>query len=231
MIVAFACSAGSASVFRDNPLLPVVMVFWASVLYGLLYLFLLRTHEIPVPWVSMLRQVVVPGRHRQHPAGPAHLLGPHPPGAAHPQYGRRGLVGSVATQALGSQRSTAEAPRETRLVAFYVAIGVAFLILLGQLWYVQIASGAQYRQRAEVNRIRVISEKPQRGVIYDRAGRQLARNVPSFTVSLRAADLPRDAQQQAAVIARLGQLIEMPAEEITAIVQERCAKTPSPRCG
>jgi penicillin-binding protein 2 len=126
----------------------------------------------------------------------------------------------VATQALGPQRSTAEAARETRLMAFYVAIGAAFLILLGQLWYVQIASGAQYRQRAEVNRIRVISEKPQRGVIYDRAGRQLARNVPSFTVSLRAADLPRDAQQQAAVIARLGQLIEMPAEEITAIVQE-----------
>ncbi|HEX2326264.1 MAG TPA: hypothetical protein VHQ00_12775, partial [Chloroflexota bacterium] len=126
----------------------------------------------------------------------------------------------MATQALGPQRSTAEAARETRLMAFYVAIGAAFLILLGQLWYVQIASGAQYRQRAEVNRIRVISEKPQRGVIYDRAGRQLARNVPSFTVSLRAADLPRDAQQQAAVIARLGQLIEMPAEEITAIVQE-----------
>ena len=35
--------------------------WWASVLYGLLYLFLLRTHEIPVPWVSMLRQMVVPG--------------------------------------------------------------------------------------------------------------------------------------------------------------------------
>ena len=55
------CSAGSVSVFRDNPLLPVVMVFWASVLYGLLYLFLLRTHEMPVPWLSSLRQVVVPG--------------------------------------------------------------------------------------------------------------------------------------------------------------------------
>jgi rod shape-determining protein MreD len=61
VLVAFACSAGSFRVFRDNPLLPVVVVFWASVLYGLLYLFLLRTHEIPVPWVSMLRQMVVPG--------------------------------------------------------------------------------------------------------------------------------------------------------------------------
>jgi rod shape-determining protein MreD len=61
VLVAFCCSAGSVSAFRDNPLLPVVMVFWASVLYGLLYLFLLRTHEVPVPWLSSLRQVVVPG--------------------------------------------------------------------------------------------------------------------------------------------------------------------------
>ena len=37
------------------------MVFWASVLYGLLYLFLLRTHEVPVPWLTSLRLVVVPG--------------------------------------------------------------------------------------------------------------------------------------------------------------------------
>jgi rod shape-determining protein MreD len=60
VLVAFCCSAGNASAFRDNPLLPVVLVFWASVLYGLLFLFLLRTHELPVPWISMMRQVVVP---------------------------------------------------------------------------------------------------------------------------------------------------------------------------
>jgi rod shape-determining protein MreD len=60
LLVAFCCSAGSVSAFRDNPLLPVVLVFWATVLYGLLFLFLLRTHEVPVPWIGMMRQVVVP---------------------------------------------------------------------------------------------------------------------------------------------------------------------------
>lgn len=60
VLVAFCCSVGGVSAFRDNPLLPVVTVFWASVLYGLLFLFLLRTHEVPVPWISVIRQVVVP---------------------------------------------------------------------------------------------------------------------------------------------------------------------------
>lgn len=112
------------------------------------------------------------------------------------------------------------AGREPRVTGFYVAIAVAFLILMGQLWYVQIASGAQYRQRAEVNRVRVVSEKPLRGVVYDRAGRQLVRNVPSFTASIRPADLPRDKGEQEAVFARLERVLEMPAAEIEAIVKE-----------
>lgn len=109
---------------------------------------------------------------------------------------------------------------EQRLLAFHVAIAAAFLILLGQLWYVQIASGAQYRQRAEINRVRVVSEKPLRGVVYDRSGRQLARNVPSFTVSIRPADLPRDKAERQAVFARLSTVIEMPAGDIGALVEE-----------
>ena len=53
-------SAGEASVFRTNFLLPTVIVFWASVLYGLVYLFLLRTHQMPVDWLGTLRHSVVP---------------------------------------------------------------------------------------------------------------------------------------------------------------------------
>jgi rod shape-determining protein MreD len=60
VIVAFCSSVGEASVFRTNFLLPTVIVFWASVLYGLLYLFLLRTHQLPVDWIGTLRHNVVP---------------------------------------------------------------------------------------------------------------------------------------------------------------------------
>ena len=124
----------------------------------------------------------------------------------------------MATQTLGGQGRDREGGREARVAVLYGAIGLAFLVLLGQLWYIQIASGAQYRQRAEVNRIRVISEKPFRGVIYDREGRQVARNVPAFTAAIRPADLPRKGEERDAVIARLGQVIAMAPEEITALL-------------
>lgn len=108
--------------------------------------------------------------------------------------------------------------QQPRIYAMYGVIGLAFLILLGQLWNVQIANGQRYRQRAEVNRIRVMTEKPSRGVVYDRSGRQLARNVPSFAAGIRPADLPRDKAQQAEVFERLGRVIGVSPEEIKAIV-------------
>lgn len=60
VVVAFCCSAGEIAVFRTNFLLPTVIVFWASVLYGLVFLFLLRTHQYPVEWLGTLRHSVVP---------------------------------------------------------------------------------------------------------------------------------------------------------------------------
>jgi rod shape-determining protein MreD len=60
VLVGFCCSAGEASVFRTSFLLPTVIVFWASVAYGVLYLFLLRTHQYPVEWLGTLRYSVVP---------------------------------------------------------------------------------------------------------------------------------------------------------------------------
>lgn len=61
VLVAFCCSAGELAIFRSGFLLPTVTVFWASMLYGLVYLFLLRTHHYPVEWLSTMRHVVVPG--------------------------------------------------------------------------------------------------------------------------------------------------------------------------
>lgn len=108
--------------------------------------------------------------------------------------------------------------RQPRVYGMYGVIALAFALLVGQLWNVQIANGRQYQQRAEVNRVRVVSEKPLRGVIYDRAGRQVARNVPSWTAGIRPADLPRDKQARAQVFERLGRVLEMDPAAIQALV-------------
>lgn len=60
LLVAFCSSLGEISMVRTSPLLPIIVVFWASVLYALLYLFLLRTLGYPVQWLATLRHIVVP---------------------------------------------------------------------------------------------------------------------------------------------------------------------------
>jgi rod shape-determining protein MreD len=60
LLVALCASVGEASIFRTSFLLPTIIVFWAGVLYGLVYLFLLRTHQVPVEWLGTLRHSVVP---------------------------------------------------------------------------------------------------------------------------------------------------------------------------
>ncbi|MCP4664324.1 MAG: penicillin-binding protein 2 [bacterium] len=59
----------------------------------------------------------------------------------------------------------------TQLVLFLIAVSY---------WYVQIAEGAIYRELADNNRLRKLSIEATRGRIYDRHGRLLVENVPSY---------------------------------------------------
>lgn len=118
-----------------------------------------------------------------------------------------------------------------RFTLLRALIVLALLLLVGQLWRLQIAQGEAYREKADLNRLRVVSIRAPRGVIYDREQRILTRNVPAFTVSLLPADLPKsanasDRQGKAAapvitrelVLLRLASILNMPFSEIKAQV-------------
>lgn len=106
--------------------------------------------------------------------------------------------------------------RVAMMVATSVMLGA---ILVARLWYLQIATGEEARRRADTNRLRVEKSRPLRGIVYDRAGAVLARNVSSFTASVRVADLPRDRAAQDAVFARLGAIVGVPASDVRAAVE------------
>jgi hypothetical protein len=55
-----------------------------------------------------------------------------------------------------------------------------------------------------------------RGLIYDRAGRVLVTNVPTFAVKLRPADLPQAQRPQ--VVERLAALLDMDVAEVNAAI-------------
>jgi penicillin-binding protein 2 len=57
-----------------------------------------------------------------------------------------------------------------------------FAVVITRLWFLQIEQGSQYDQLADSNRVRSIEIAAPRGNIYDRNGRELVTNRPSFNV-------------------------------------------------
>jgi len=99
---------------------------------------------------------------------------------------------------------------DAKITVFRIIILLLFSLLALQTWRLQIVQGEESRERANRNRFRLVSIPAPRGVIYDREGRLLVRNIPSFTVSVVPAALPPDREEE--VIQRLASLLEMPVE-------------------
>lgn len=93
-----------------------------------------------------------------------------------------------------------------------VAILAVFLALVFQLGQLQIAQGERYRSQANQNRYRLIQTDALRGIIYDRAGKILVRNIPSFNVSIVPADL--DDVDEERVYKDLSTLLGVPIETV-----------------
>jgi penicillin-binding protein 2 len=59
----------------------------------------------------------------------------------------------------------------------------AILVLIGAgFWFVQIVQGDYYRELAENNRLRKLPIQAPRGLVYDRHGRLLVENIPSYNL-------------------------------------------------
>ena len=69
-----------------------------------------------------------------------------------------------------------------RILSFAAVVGVVFLIFIFRLFSIQILNGDTWVAAALENRLREISLAPTRGVIFDRNGIVLARNVASYNV-------------------------------------------------
>lgn len=103
-----------------------------------------------------------------------------------------------------------------RLWAFRGIVILVFLIFAFQMWRLQIVEGERYQLMADRNRFRLVPTEAARGVIYDRYGRILVRNIPSFVVTIIPAYLPEDEQEEMAVFSRLSALLGIPASTAAA---------------
>lgn len=99
-----------------------------------------------------------------------------------------------------------------------VLAGLMALVAFGLLWRVfslQILQGQQWVARAEENYTQEISIQPARGIIYDRNGVVLARNVAAYNVVVTPANLPDDDADIERIYRELSALIDVPVNNGT----------------
>jgi penicillin-binding protein 2 len=91
-----------------------------------------------------------------------------------------------------------------RFIAFGVAAIVLITALGGRLFQLQVVQGEEFARRAAADRTVEVPIPAARGLIFDRAGRPVAVNTPSWTVKVRPADLPDRSANR--ILARVAQI-------------------------
>jgi penicillin-binding protein 2 len=90
----------------------------------------------------------------------------------------------------------------------------ALLVIVCQLWYLQVLEGGRFQEASEKNRIRVRPIAAPRGILFDRNGLPLVDNRPAFTLSLIPRELERDPVRRDATLGRLASLLQIPFAEL-----------------
>lgn len=97
-----------------------------------------------------------------------------------------------------------------RAIAILILMGLLLVFYVIKLFDVQIINGDEYLEQAEDNRTSTISVATQRGIIYDRNGYVLAKNIASYNVTIVPANLPSDQGAVQEIYRQLSQLIDVP---------------------
>ncbi|TAK72323.1 MAG: hypothetical protein EPO22_00630, partial [Dehalococcoidia bacterium] len=100
---------------------------------------------------------------------------------------------------------------DQKLWLLRIIVLAVFAALALQLARLQLIDGAKFEQRAALNQLRIEPIIPSRGLIYDRNGKLVVENVPSFSAAVVAADVPSDRLLQ--IAAGVETLLGVPARE------------------
>lgn len=97
-----------------------------------------------------------------------------------------------------------------RLGLIYVVVTLTLAGFVSRLVNLQLLDGNQYRERAVDNFTLDVSIPAPRGIIYDRNGYILARNIASYNVVVTPANLPEDDSDIQRIYRELSELVGVP---------------------
>ena len=104
---------------------------------------------------------------------------------------------------------------DARHLLFPVGLGIAFLVLFGRLWYLQVVMSDSLATKAEQFRITSAKSLAPRGLIFDRNHVLLAGVQPVIVVTA----IPAQAQKNPWVIEKLSHMLNTPIEKLQERVQ------------
>lgn len=111
----------------------------------------------------------------------------------------------------------AEGKTGGRLRLLAALVVVMFAALSTRLWFLQVLAAEQYRQAATSNAVRLIEVPAQRGRILDSSGEELVTNRLSLVITVNRQEVGDDKEE---VLYRLSQLLDVPAAELGAILDD-----------
>ncbi len=104
-----------------------------------------------------------------------------------------------------------------RIIAAFCLITLLSSGLIIRLIYLQIVGNEHYSLLAKDNSIKIVPLVPTRGMIYDRNGKVLAENTPSYSLEL----IPEKITNIDETLLRLQTLLEIPADKIELFQKSR----------
>lgn len=99
---------------------------------------------------------------------------------------------------------------KTRISGTIFCVLGAFVILFVRIFYLQVIEGKEFRRLSESNCIRLQSIDAPRGLIFDRKGKLLVDNRPSFDLGI----ILKDAKPIERTIEKLARYLDIPVQEL-----------------
>lgn len=122
-------------------------------------------------------------------------------------------------------------PYFNRLLGLGIVVVLVFVVLVVNLWRLQIAQGAYYADKAQGNARKLVKISPTRGDVIDRNGKLLVTSIPEFVLNIDTLDLQQSNSTKQEVVHSLAkyvepywpnpnQSVELIAEDILASIQQ-----------
>ncbi len=130
------------------------------------------------------------------------------------------IVEVSSMQEGGGEVSALRKPIGEKGLFFFRGLMLATIIILAlRVLYLQTVKNDYYSQMARENRVRYVSIKAPRGIIYDRNGKELVNNIPSFDVVSIPADLPKDPGGRQEEEKTLAKILNMNDQNVVSLVE------------